>query len=193
MGKTVLFIHKLTDVGFALIITGNCANQFFMIPGFSFLKEVLQLTPYSEKDHHYIIQVQVPICQSSISWVYLLGSWHWWRWAMETLEDETIWLCIQRAKVYENPAPLSGPFDADSLAEFSLLLVELFLSPFLSGPQMCSITSSWCWGFVLCYKGELGRQMQLLHQDHLLCQWQTTFIALPKENKQKTISLGSRE
>lgn len=55
MGKPVLFIHKLTDVGFALIITGNRANQFFMIPGFSFLKAVLQLTPYSEKHHHYII------------------------------------------------------------------------------------------------------------------------------------------
>ena len=38
--------------------------------------------------------------------------------------------------------PLSGLFDVDSFAEFSLLLVELFLSPFLSGPQMSSITSS---------------------------------------------------
>lgn len=37
------------------------------------------------------------------------------------------------------------------------------VSPFLSGPQMFSITSSWCWGFVPCCKGEPGRQLELLH------------------------------
>ena len=95
--------------------------------------------------------------------------------------------------VKTHSASLSGLFDVDAFAEFSLLLVELFLSPLLSGPQMCSITSSWCWGFALCYKGELGRQLQLRHEDHLLCQWQTHIYCAAKKNKQKTISLGSRE
>lgn len=67
--------------------------------------------------------------------------------------------------------------------ELTLLLSSPYslsncLSPFLSGPQMFSITSSWCWGFVLCYKGEPGRQLQFLHprpsplsmtNSHLLC------------------------
>lgn len=115
-----------------------------------------------------------------ICWVLCTDEGELWKpWRMK----QSDYVYNMQSFMKTHSMPLSGLFDVDSFPEFSLLLVELFLSPFLSGPQMSSITSSWCWGFVLCYKGELGRQMQLLHQDHLLCQWQTTFIALPKRTE----------
>lgn len=123
-----------------------------------------------------------------ICWVLCTDEGELWKpWRMK----QSDYVYNMQSFMKTHSMPLSGLFDVDSFPEFSLLLVELFLSPFLSGPQMSSITSSWCWGFVLCYKGELGRQMQLLHQDHLLCQWQTTFIVLPKRTNRRPYHWGA--
>lgn len=71
----------------------------------------------------------------------------------------------------------------DSFVELTLCRTvpapcKLFVSAFLSGSQMSSITSSWCWGFVPCCRRSPGRQWHLLHptsspvsmtNSHLLC------------------------
>lgn len=44
------------------------------------------------------------------------------------MEDEQSNYVYNVQRFMKTPAPLSGPFDADSLAEFSLLLVKLFPS-----------------------------------------------------------------